>query len=128
MSDEGPREESEPELFEEEDTEVVSEDLSEFGDESALDEPALDEGAIGEREEAGAEGESEDSEGAPAVAADVDVAAAVDRATAVSVARAKSERPVDRASLVPPSRATCPTSLMTTTRRMMRTWTKIPAT
>ena len=46
VSDEGPREESEPELFEEEDTEVVSEHLSEFGDESALDEPALDEGAI----------------------------------------------------------------------------------
>jgi hypothetical protein len=65
VSDEGPREESEPELFEEEDTEVVSEDLSEFGDESALDEPALDEGAIEERDEAGAEGESEDAEGAP---------------------------------------------------------------
>jgi hypothetical protein len=64
VSDEGPREESEPELFEEEDTEVVSEHLSEFGDESALDEPALDEGAIEGGDEAGAEGESEDSEGA----------------------------------------------------------------
>jgi ribonuclease E len=57
VSDEGPREETEPEMFDEEGADPgLSEDVEELSDE-----PALDEGALEEAAEAG----SEESEGPP---------------------------------------------------------------
>jgi hypothetical protein len=63
VSDEGPREETEPEMYDEEEADRgPSEDVEELSDE-ASDEVVLDEGALEEADEAAAETGSEESEG-----------------------------------------------------------------